>query len=1096
MNPRFLIFKASAGSGKTYSLAVQYICLLVACPEAQAYRNTLAVTFTNKATAEMKERILEQLYGIAHGLDSSKSYVESIIEELQESYKLCISKQELQARCQKCLNQILHDYSHFSISTIDAFFQRVFRNMAHELGLGARLRVDLNNGDIVRLAVDRLIDDITSDDKELLPWFRQFIMSQLEDGKTWDIRQQLSTLGMCLFEESYLTRNEMTNKQLSIANVREYQQKLQKLRAILLSELCNKSKEFESFLSEGTCDTEWYKRFNLIDGYIKLLQGKENITKGASDTIRSYAADPMNVLNSKSKKDPYAIEQTYEFCQRLNELITLHDNHITTLNSIAIILKEISPLGLFGAISKCINNINEENGRFTLSRTPLLLSEMSENDSPFVFEKIGNRYSNVMIDEFQDTSLLQWQNFKNLLINSLSEGGMGMVVGDVKQSIYRFRGGDWSLLKNLEKDVCRNAIIFNKPLDTNRRSLWGIVEFNNRFFKRATAVLDDKFPRINFRLSDIYADVHQDIPKNHATGGKVCITICNSQDKDKRDDFAQNHQYELMCNTIEKLHSEQGVEYSEMAILLRKNNCEDMVNYISDHLPHVQLVSDEAFMLSSSSALSMLMDALHYINNEEKSKVSIRLLMDSYSKYILKDNVLSTCFCKPEDILPEEFICHTTDLRRLPLYELCESLYRILSLEQIKGEESYVLTFFDELLNYLRENPADISSFLKYWDDKLHSVAVPSGKIDGIRILTAHKSKGLQYRVVLMPDANWDLCDDRGGKNHIWATPGDDGLNDLGSVRVSMTSTMQDSTFSQEYQEEHERQRADETNLLYVAFTRAEEYLYVWGLGSKISKKDQEAGNVHPVKTVADLMYETLLQTVTGGIEGVEQAEDEETGMITYTFEGPKKEEKKTEQQKRNDEEENRMAPTYKSENISMCSLPGNVEFLQSNQTRQFIRDIVDSEQTRRESFYIQQGILFHNIMSRISQASDLDNVLNECEEQGLFPSERLQNNIRKLFEQGLKRPVISDWFSGDYKLFNECSVLAKDEKGRIITRRPDRVMIKDKEIIVVDYKFGRSKQEHHDQVHAYMNILRDMMPDYNTQGYLWYVYSNEIVPV
>lgn len=1071
MESRFLLFKASAGSGKTYNLAVQYLSLLVS-HDASEYQHTLAVTFTNKATAEMKERILEQLYGVGYSLQQSDDYLASVQKELHEHYHLSLSDEEVRKRCRAALSHMLHNYNRFYVSTIDAFFQMVFRNMAHELGLGARLQVDLDDKEVVKLAIDRLIDDLRHDDKNTLPWLRDIIYQRMREGKVWDIREELIKLSRCLFSEIYLTRdNNPENVPLTIESVSQYQKTLRKEKAQLANQIKEPLERLQEAFSvhQDACSPSIAK---YIQKYISAMEDGD-LSFCPCNTLLTAMNDASKLLYAKDKKDTAKMASAEILCSVLNNLRDKQAPLQTKSATIDSILAAIPLLGLLSAIRENVDIINNENSRYPLSRTPLVLSSMLQSDSPFIFEKIGTQFNNVMIDEFQDTSNLQWKNFSNLLIDNLASGGLGMVVGDLKQSIYRFRNGDWTLLHNLEH-LIHNATIDNRPLDTNHRSLGGVIHFNNWFFDSAKKNIDRLFPDAENKFEDLYRAHEQNVPARHDDGGYIRIHLCDSEDKEEKKAFSAETQYAEMCEAITRLHNERQVAYADMAILLRNNECDEMLEYISLHLPNVPIVSNEAFLLGSSIAARMIIAALKVLHAPKKNRVALRVLMKLYGVHVLHLAADENAYCLhgSAHILPEEFTSRVAVLRKMPLYELCEELYHILRLEEIPNEDAYMLCFFDELTTYLRDGLSDLTSFLEYWDDKLSGVAAPAGDIDGIRILTIHKSKGLEYKAVFMPNADWNIEDDRNGRNRIWAKPESHPMDELGTIYMPMTSAMKENEFCNDYVAEHARQRADEVNVLYVAFTRAEEYLYVWGVPSG---KD--------LTNVADLML-TVLEDEDRRLDATY-----EDGVFEFDYHGVKCEEPGSRKK-----DVNRIVPPFDDRKAHMCSHKGNIEFRHSNQTEQWIRDLLNTEQSRQESFYIQQGILFHEVMARIRTAEDLDSILRECSEQGLFPDERLERSIASLFRRGMDNPMIADWFSGEWQLFNECALLSLDPKsGLTINRRPDRVMIRDKEIVVVDYKFGKPQKEHHEQVNLYINILHQMMPEYTIHGYLWYVYKNEI---
>lgn len=1066
MNPKFLLFKASAGSGKTYNLAIEYIALLVVKGE-QTFRQTLAVTFTNKATAEMKDRILEFLYDIWKGRPNSQDKLENVQRVARELWGETLSEQDIRERCGKALHAVLHDYGRFVISTIDAFFQTVLRSMAHELGLSARLQVDLDDKSVIDLAVENLIDSLRHDNSDILPWLHQYIEQQLAEGSSWDVRQKLKDVAKMLFQEEYLKRTlDASNRSFDIQSIRDFRDMLIKRREKQLTPLKEEAAKFDKAVSDT--DMTYETLFNngrYVRGYVEKLK-VGNCEANFSDTLQSYVDDAEKMLNSKLRKDAGMQNLVVGFSNRLGALRQIHSEVTKDLKNINIILGNLTPMGLLGVIEKEVTRLSTERNRFMLARTPIMLRRMVQgSDASFVFERTGTQYQNIMIDEFQDTSRLQWDNFRTLLIDNLASGGLSMIVGDIKQSIYRWRNGDWHILHDLGTTGYSGSMLIEEPLKDNHRSLGNIVTFNNKFFFDAAKALDKLVDDQFTQLQEIYSDVKQNIKKD-ANSGYVRVMLKRTKEKG---DWEKTMLEDMACQ-IESLIA-QGMPLNEMAILVRKNKfIPVIVTFLAQRLPKVKTVSNEAFLLGSSVAVNMLVSALQVVDDPVRDPVALRYLAKHYLCDVLHQEVKESDAMLPkvETILPESFIGQLAELRHIPLYELCEKLYRLLDIKKIEGQDAYLLTFFDELANYLRDNPSDIPTFIQYWQERMQELAIPSSEVDGIQLFSIHKSKGLAFHTVLIPYADWTMEKDNNKSGNInWCMPEVEPYSAMGSLPIAFSSNkIKGTIFEKDYEEEHINRRTDELNALYVAFTRAKANLYVWG------RSEQKMVDAKPNETVADLMYDMLEEQL------------DEDGVFTFGA-SPVIASKK--------ESNGGMKKV-----VNMQSYEGSFTFRQSGEAERFIGKMADEDVDEETLGYIEQGKLLHYIFSKIETVEDIQRVTEDFVRQGVLKSDKQVEQVRRLASNGLKNEQVRDWFSGKYELFNECNILMPDpdHPGRLLKRRPDRVMMSPERIIVVDFKFGKPKGGYEEQVQQYVKIMQEMYPDRAVEGWLWYVYKNKVEEV
>ena len=1075
-DPRLLVYKASAGSGKTFTLAVQYIRQLIEDP--YSYRRILAVTFTNKATTEMKERILSQLYGIATSLKSSDGYLKEIMKTSDKSID------EIRKAADTALKNIIHDYSRFRIETIDSFFQSVMRNLARELELGANMTIELNNGDVLSDAVDSMIENLDRMSPTLY-WLLEYIEERIADDKRWNVSSEIKGFGRNIFDEAYIEKGVTLREKLKDTKfIPQYRKKLQEKRESILDTMKGFSEHFQEILkANGLNPTDLKNGARGIGSYFnKIASGK------LSDDVRNTTVEKCleGAENWTTKTSPYKETiislANQVLIQVLNDAENTRMTSNKVLNSCDMSLRYLNNLQLLMRIDSEVREQNLNHNRFLLSDTNALLhSIIREGDASFVYEKIGTTIDTVMIDEFQDTSRMQWENFHLLLEESLAQKEGSMIVGDIKQSIYRWRNGDWKILAGLDKD--RSFRLNSKTLDTNWRSEANIIAFNNDIFTSACKVLNERYKADEgedcTQLLDAYSDVRQKTSKETKEGYIKLSFLKNSEEHPYADTTM-----ELLAEEVDSL-VKKGVRVNDIAILVRKNkSIPAIADYFDKNTPY-RVVSDEAFRLDASLAVCMLIDGLRYIS-EPTDRIACARLAVAYQKEILKKDVdyNTVLLNSVEDYLPAEFRLMLPEMSPMPLYELLEKLFIIFRMDMIEEQDAYLCAFYDAVTEYMQNNSSELTSFLTYWNETLYAKTIPSGEISGIRILSIHKSKGLEYHTVLLPFCDWKMENET--NNHmLWckineADADKEPFCELDLTPVNYSSAMAESYFSDSYREERLQLWVDNLNLLYVAFTRACKNLIVW---CKDEQKD----------TVSRLLRESIdcmkdIKMTCNMPEPDEEEEDKEENDEPIIYEygeicisGEKKKSDST----------NRLVAVPEAVNVKIESLETEIDFKQSNRSADFIRGDEDEEESLR-SQYIRQGQLLHTLFASIDTREDLPSAIERLLFEGVIESAEKAEEIRKVAERALNLKEVKDWYSGEWTLYNECSIIYNDENGKMLTRRPDRVMMKDDEVVVVDFKFGKKKPEYATQVREYMFLLSEMGYT-DIKGYIWYVYSGEL---
>lgn len=1050
-----IVYKASAGSGKTFTLAVEYIKLLILNP--RAYRHILAVTFTNKATAEMKERILEQLYGICIADPDSDSYLNRIIEETGRD------KEEIRKAAGIALGYMLHDYSRFRVETIDSFFQSVMRNLARELELSPNLNIELNNTEVLSDAVDSMIEklDVTS---PTLAWLLDYINERIADDKRWNVSAEVKNFGRNIFDEGYIEKGAGLRESLRNPNtIKEYRRTLKEMETEALEQMKGFFDQFEGELEGRALSADDLKNGSKgIGSYFRKLRDGN-----LGDDIRNKTVEKCLI-----EEKEWAAKSN----SRYNDIVSLAASTLMPLlqtaekyrtknnrivNSCRLSMQHLNKVQLLTDIDEEVRLLNRENNRFLLSDTNALLHQLvKDGDSSFVFEKIGTNIRNVMIDEFQDTSRMQWGNFKILLIEGLSQGANSLIVGDVKQSIYRWRNGDWGILNSLNQRI-DNFPIRTETLKTNRRSESNIIRFNNALFTSAVSYLNDVYKEQLLDdckpLKSAYADVKQESPKTEEKG----YVKVEFLEPDAEHDYTEQNLIALGTEIESLLQS--GVRLNDIAILVRKNKSIPRIADYFDKEMHYKIVSDEAFRLDASLAICMMIDALRYLSSPE-NRIAKAQLVTNYRQQILgEESTLNALLLHPaEDLLPTAFIEKQADLRLMPLYELLEELFSIFGMNRIQEQDAYLFAFFDAVTDYLQSHSSDLDTFIKYWEDTLSGKTIPSGEVEGIRIFSIHKSKGLEFHTVLLPFCDWKL-ENETNNQLVWCIPDKEPFNGIDIVPINYSSTMAESVYRDAYLNERLQLWVDNLNLLYVAFTRAEKNLIVW------SKKGQR-------NTISELLMQALPQVA-------EQENIAWTEAMPYEYGAlcPSEDEKKK-------ISGNKLTRKPIKRPIQMESMRHEIEFRQSNRSADFIAGISEEESDDR---FINRGRLLHTLFSAIETEADIDPAIDRLVFEGIIGSKEAENEVRQLTTKAFSLAEVQDWYSGKWRLFNECAIVYK-VNGAFQTRRPDRVMMKDNEVVVVDFKFGKPNRKYNKQVRDYMQLLAQMGYS-NIKGYLWYVEEETI---
>lgn len=1112
MEEHLTVYRASAGSGKTFTLAVEYISLLVKDPEN--YQHILAVTFTNKATQEMKMRILSQLYGIANSLQSSQQYFNKVKE------KTNMPDAVIRNNARAALTLLIHRYNNFRILTIDAFFQQVLRNLAHELGQTANLRVDLNNEEITEKAVDQMIESLEKG-QPVLQWISTYINNSIEDDNGWNIIGKIKTFGTNIFKDFYKAHEANLKEQLSNADdFKVYETTLRKRRNDIRKTFNSKARSILNEIKNANLDIPSNYRSGLYkyltDSAIAPLTNKP-LKAGVLKANKS----PQNWTSSKCAKADKQQIQTLAaevLSAQLSELIAYNNDNWNEFQSIQLTLSHLSELRLLHAIADAVDNLTKDTNRFMLSNTQALLKELiADSDTPFIFERIGARLKHVMIDEFQDTSTIQWQNFQVLLANCMAqELSQNLIVGDIKQSVYRWRQGDWGILNNIEKSFAHQKIRL-ETLDYNYRSEKRIIDFNNAFWEQCVANTAKEVAQDDAEKAEIVQKAYEDVAqKTHKTTENGFVKISLYPNKSMKEAVLEE-----LIETIKELFNNGygGKNQSKIAILVRsKSNIQDIVNALLQSFGNeINIVSDEAFRLDASLSVNIIVSAMHLLTHPD-DVLTRGKLVKLYNQEVLKKPLTDTDLlvsinesnnidtknidkkerrklateqqmAKLNSQLPPEYVANRDLLLGLPIVDLVDKLFMLFGLDQLEGQSSYICTLYDTLNDFLKDHTADIDDFINEWENSLSSKTIQSDEIEGIRIMTIHKSKGLEFDNVIIPFCSWEMEK----KGTLWCETKNKPApyNKLPLLPIDFSrDKLIGTVFEDDYKEEHFQNIVDNLNLLYVAFTRASKNLFVFGLRQGKTTLDNIAKGTPPGNR--SYAIELALRQVSEQLQGSSLSFPDDTGSeihFEYGTLAPETHEKE------HAAADNPFLIKPDKHIVSIATYPQAATFKQSNKSIEFVKgeDVDPSDRTR----YIKIGNVLHQLFSTIYTTADIPTRLNELEQQGIIYNDEITSaQLRTRIEDAITNPQVQEWFSKRWQLYNECTILEYNkDTNEVEEHRPDRVMTDGKEFVVVDFKFGKEREEYKKQVQQYMEILI-RMGHKKVSGYLWYVVKNNVVEV
>lgn len=1025
----FTIYNASAGSGKTYTLVKEYLKVIFKSSSPLAFKTILALTFTNKAVAEMKERVIKTLqeFSDPYILTKSNHMFDSLVEELH------IEPKTLHQKSNAILESIMHNYASFDILTIDKFNHKLIRTFAYDLKLPLNFEVELDTANLLSKAVDKLIDKAGTDD-ELTKILVDFAVEKADDDKSWDVSHDFNIIAKLLVNENDIPYIE-TLKGKSLEDFKTLKSQLSKSVALLEAEVVRDAQGVLDLIDNHGLQFNDFSNSYLPKHFQKLVDGDFSVNFGLK-----WQTDLMGDVALCPKRVPVDVASRIESIKSsLIEHFNSTKQQVLQHRFLKNVLKNITPLSVLNAINLSLKSLKDEDDLLLISEFNTLISnEIKNQPAPFIYERIGEKFKHYFIDEFQDTSQLQWENLIPLVGNAIAgenlkgETGTAMLVGDAKQSIYRWRGGKAEQFIGLYTDD--NPFFVNKcveNLPANYRSLRQVVEFNNSFFEHLSG-----FVFSNPAHRTIYESSHQNHTINHE--GYVELSFLDIKNIEEDEDKDLLH-FRKALETIRKAQTN-GFSLNDICIITRKSKEGIAIaNYLSEK--NIPIVSSESLLLKNSPEVNFINAiialATQPLNDELKIEVLGYLaehklhLEDKHAFFdgLIRLNVFQM-FKKLSDF---DFLFNFESILQLPLYEAVETIVRQFQLNQ--ESNAYLQFYMDEILDYSQKNHASFAGFIMHWEIKKEKLSVvsPQGN-DAVQIMTIHKSKGLEFPVVIFPYANQKLYFDMSPKT--WFPVEKDSFNGFSHLFVNMNSDLEEfgevgSTLYHNYRSELE---LDTINLLYVVMTRAIEQLYV------ISELDLDSQQNEKINMYSGLFIHYL--------KNIQQWSETQN---SYSFGDPLR--KLITKKKRESVTQGQFISTAKEEhNLTIVTNSGY---------------LWDTTQEKAQ----EKGNLIHHIMAQIKTPGDIQVVLDDFYSTGKINLVQL-TELKPIIEQIVSHHQMISYFQNDQTIFVEKDIITKE--GQIV--RPDRIVINtENEAVIIDYKTGNEKPSHLQQLSSYQSILEDM---------------------
>ena len=1026
-NIPFKIYSASAGSGKTFTLVKEYLKICLSTKSPKKFIEILAITFTNKAAAEMKERIVKSLKAFSNP-EKAEQTERDMMHLL--AIETGLSIEELQKRAQLIFETILHNYSQFSIGTIDKFTHRIIRTFAQDLDLPANFEVEMEHQLLLKQAVDLLISR-TGEDEKLTQLFVNFIQDKTADDKSWLIENDFYTIAEELLKESGQEHCESL-KNLSLDDFFKLRDEIHKYLNEIDKELAAIGLGFITDCSDKGLLPEWFAGGARagIPKFFEYLKSK-NWEKYIPSNSNLKNLEKETWYAGKAPKESYseidALQQKfYPLAKRALEILEDYPKYV----HFKLIARNFYSMAVLHEISKEMQHIKEQNNIIPIGEFNKKIAEVLQNEEGnFIYERLGERYAHYFIDEFQDTSELQWKNLLPLIENAIADGqkpGSAMIVGDAKQAIYRWRGGEVDQFIDLQLLAADSPSqgaykMESLSLENNYRSTAEVVDFNNKLFSSIAHQVE----------KEKYRDLFKDLNAQQVKGEGGYVSLEYIENGTEHEDL----QKQRCLETIRDL-KEEGFNYGDICILTRtKAKGALIVKMLSDE--NIPVISSESLLLEQSSEVRFLLNFLRFLNEPNHPRYRFKLIEFLQEKELCPwtlENINlqlgELCEASEErfNAFLKEVIADFDMLkwRSISLIELCHKIIKAFKLEE--SARVYMQFFLDELWVYSNKYSQDLYGFLNYWNERAHklSIAIPEG-INAVQVMTIHKSKGLEFPVVLFPFANWNATSERDAKS--WVEIDEPELQDLSTSLIPLGKQLENapSHLQSVYKEHKAKVLLDNLNMLYVALTRPKTRLYIYTSAKARGKNLSE-------------FFDTFLQS-----EG-----DWEDRKTQYSF-----------------GEKVKASPKKRAENknIQLAQPVNDIsKILRISRQAPKMWEVENPEKGA------DKGRKVHEILSYIKTSGDLDTAIKRALRQGLIANSE-EAEMRSLLEMTLQNPEVKIYFTEGLKVKNEEEILLKN--GAVL--RPDRLVFDGNELSIIDYKTGEANATHQTQILGYKAHIEQM---------------------
>lgn len=1030
------VYRSSAGSGKTTTLVNEYLEMLMK-PEGN-FKSILAITFTNKAASEMKERILVVLNTLAECKEERElnPSLQQQVEKLCKDYQFQFS--DIRSRASRQLTQILHQYGSFAVSTIDKFTHQIIRSFAFDLRVPANFVVETDTELVVKKAVDQLIASI-GEDAFVTKLMVEFMLERIEEEKSDRVQDDLVELGKLMYNEKGLPLLPLLSE-LSDEDFFKLRDQMNAAFSRIKNEFSAKASSIVEFIARAEINGSEFS--NGYSGYYGALVA---ISKGdAEGFARKRFLDGVEKAAFYAKTAQKEVKEKFAgievaLQEKSSELLRYWLTEKEKFFTLKIILRNFYSLALLKEIKKSIDELRQQDGILPIAEfNHLVANAIAKEPAPFIYERIGNRFMDLCIDEFQDTSVKQWENLMPLAENVLSLDGTVLLVGDAKQSIYRFRGGDAGQLNALPRILNiqnewmkeREFLFMNhflpRTLNFNYRSKSEIIDFNNAFFRYLIDVglpqAYNDFPENAFsKLNLTYSDVEQECGKKKG-GGSVRLQVIDKIKGDKRANTA-----EVFVARIEALQQQidyylsLGYRWGDITLLTRTNK--EAGGFAAGLLANgVSVISRESVQVNESHKVVVMMDALRWFDDASNEPARLNVL-NFLSMQHKKEPLAHHYFQRPSgwQSFLDELNLHwaPADWNFLPLPSLVKRLFRFFGLDAAK--DVFLSTFMDEVLKFFQKGKGAIPEFIQWWNDHGDrvNIVIPEG-IDAVQIMTVHKSKGLQFKVVILPLADWDTR--VGSRKKHWLNLVPENSFGLSLAVANHSDDLLHTSFAELYKTEEFENLVDHLNLYYVAFTRAEEQLAL------ITYEESKG----PMKNWLNSFCEnTNMFLLKEGIHCYGNAASVVPG-------------------KKGKSGEDFLLPTSAYET---CDLVSDYQWAFP----------VEGEEIQS----LELGLLVHALFSKVKKRSDLPVEAGRLMNLNPVWKDKVSEMLAWLEQE----PLLEAMWDSDFKVFTEQDILLLNGKSA----RPDRLMIAGDKVRIFDYKTGLQREAHRQQLRDYATVLMQM---------------------